>query len=189
MLGLARAPPKVAHTERNTKKMLERQLKRACESLIHVLAGRVADPIVSWVRKADALAHAPGRSPGGGGRGGKVGVQSHAFASADKMKELMASLRASVKDLTHRLVGKVALYLPNEQTRKVLLTPIKANILEAYARLHVYLLAEFEPDEYLAFGAITPGLACLLACLPAPPAPLPHHLHTAMHGFTQRLRT
>lgn len=36
LLGLARAPPKVYHTQKNSKKLLERQLKHACESLIQV---------------------------------------------------------------------------------------------------------------------------------------------------------
>ena len=88
LLGLARAPPKVYHTQRNSKKMLERQLKQACEALIQLIAGHVADPLVSWVRKADALANTSGG-------GGKIGLQGQAFASPDKIKELMKTLRAS----------------------------------------------------------------------------------------------
>jgi len=57
----------------------------------------------------------------------------------------MKDLRASAEEFTNTTVGKMQLYLPNQQTRNVLLTPIKANILEAYGRLHMYLLAEYQP--------------------------------------------
>lgn len=149
LLGLARAPPRAYRTQQNSKKVLERELKRACETLIQLIASQVADPIVSWVRKADALAH------GGGGAGGG-GLQAHAFAAPHKIKELMQGLRGSVKEFTGSTLPKMQLYLPNQQTRNVLVTPIKANILEAYGRLHMYLLADYQPDEYVAMGAISP---------------------------------
>ena len=149
LLGLARAPPRAYRTQQNSKKVLERELKRACEALIQLIASQVADPIVSWVRKADALAH------GGGGAGGG-GLRAHAFAAPHKIKELMQGLRGSVTEFTGGTLPKMQLYLPNQQTRNVLVTPIKANILEAYGRLHMYLLADFQPDEYVAMGAISP---------------------------------
>ncbi|MGB1601163.1 MAG: hypothetical protein ACPIOQ_50965, partial [Promethearchaeia archaeon] len=34
LLGLARAPPRAYRTQQNSKKVLERELKRACEALI-----------------------------------------------------------------------------------------------------------------------------------------------------------
>lgn len=124
--------------------------------LIQLAASEVADPLVSWVRKADALAQT-------GARGGphKIGLHAHAFASPEKIKALMQELRASVEEFTCNTVAKMQLYLPNQQTRNVLLTPIKANILEAYGRLHMYLLAEYQPGVALVL--------CPLALFPCPP--------------------
>jgi len=87
---------------------------------------------------------------------GKAGLQGQAFASPDKMKELIKTLRSNIAHLTNTTAGKMQIYLPNAQTRNVLMTPIKANILEAYGRLHMYLLANYQPDEYLAMGAMSP---------------------------------
>jgi len=72
------------------------------------------------------------------------------------MKELIKTLRSNIAHLTNTTAGKMQIYLPNAQTRNVLMTPIKANILEAYGRLHMYLLANYQPDEYLAMGAMSP---------------------------------
>eukprot|EP00961_Rhodomonas_salina_P260468 3519903-Rhodomonas_salina.1 len=59
------------------------------------------------------------------------------------------------------------LYLPNPQTRGVLLTAIRTSITESYARLHAYILAEYSPEEYLAMKVWSPqvGLCLLSFCL------------------------
>ena len=87
----------------------------------------------------------------------------------------MKDLRASAGEFARTTVGKMQLYLPNQQTRNVLLTPIKANILEAYGRLHMYLLAEYQPGisregkEGREMGR-RPRISrrCNLECAPAP---------------------
>ena len=157
LLSLAKAPPRVYHTLRNAKKDLERELKHACESFIMLTASQVAEPCVSWVRKADALI------PAGAAAARVSAIREHGFAQPERIKELMAHLKRTVAAFNAETVPKMALYLANPQTRNVLLTPIRNNIVDAYSRVHNYLLAEFEPEEYVSMSVLAPEeLAALL---------------------------
>jgi len=146
---IARAPPRVYHTLHNSKKDLERELKHACEAYIMHCASQVAEPLVYWVRKADALI-----PEGAAARGGAV--RGQAFAEPDKVKELIGNMKRSVTTLNSESIAKMELYLPSENTRNVLLAPIKSNITDAYSRLHAYMLSDFSAEEYIALGVWTP---------------------------------
>jgi hypothetical protein len=157
LLSLAKAPPRVYHTLRNAKKDLERELKHACESFIMLTASQVAEPCVAWVRKADALI------PAGAAAARVSAIREHGFAQPERVKELMAHLKRTVAAFNAETVPKMALYLSNPQTRNVLLTPIRNNIVDAYSRVHNYLLAEFESEEYVAMSVLAPEeLAAML---------------------------
>lgn len=74
-------------------------------------------------------------------------------------------MKKNVHVFTTDVVTKMELYLPNQQTRNVLLMPIKTNVIDAYHRLHQYLLSEFQPDEYIALGVWTPEEVCFGVCV------------------------
>ncbi len=82
------------------------------------------DPIASWVHKADGLTHSAGGAS----------LRAHAFAAPEKVKELMGGVQSAVAAFNETNLAKMQLYLPNPQTRGVLLTPIRSTIVESYAR-------------------------------------------------------
>jgi hypothetical protein len=168
--SLAGAPPKVYRTQRNSKKELERELKAACEALIVLCAGQMAEPAAAWVRKADAIA---------GGKGSHL--RDSAFAQPDKVKEAGRALRAAVAAFRAETLPAMELYLAQPQTRAVLLAPIRAGVLDSAARFEAHVAAAYAPDECAAMQLPTRAeLEALLAFAGAevPPAP---PLATAAH--------
>lgn len=89
-----------------------------------------------------------------------------AFASPQRLAEMVAKVRTALAGPLPDSVAKMKLYLNNPATHAVLFKPIKSNIAEAHAQIAALLEAEYTPEEGAAAGLTPPGqLAALLDAL------------------------
>lgn len=89
-----------------------------------------------------------------------------AFASVERLTEVVGKVNAALRDDLPPLVTKMRLYLPDPATQAILFKPIKSNIAEAHAQLAALLEAEYSPEEAAAVGLMDPrGLGGVLDAL------------------------
>lgn len=82
---------------------------------------------------------------------------SQAFASVERLTEVVGKVNAALQHDLPPLVAKMRLYLPDEATQAILFKPIKSNIAEAHAQIAALLEAEYTPEEAAAVGVMDPA--------------------------------
>eukprot|EP00743_Colponemidia_sp_Colp-15_P007094 GILK01007653.1.p1 GENE.GILK01007653.1~~GILK01007653.1.p1 ORF type:complete len:792 (+),score=101.49 GILK01007653.1:44-2377(+) len=126
--------PKLVESQLDSKKDLERELKRACESFILTSTRNVVDPFLSFLTKAGSVASSSSTAL----------INAGAFAEPGRVQELVDRVESAVQQGVPELVNKMALYLTNPVTQGILLKPIKANIVDAYRQMHELISREYE---------------------------------------------
>ncbi|XP_042487205.1 conserved oligomeric Golgi complex subunit 3-like [Macadamia integrifolia] len=117
----------------------------------------VVDPMLSFVTKVTAVKVALSS----GGQDQKSDsvlakpLKNQAFATPDKVAELVQKVDASIQQELPRVMGKMKLYLQNPSTRTILYKPIKTNIVEAHLQLQSLLKSEYSPEEIQSIGTVT----------------------------------
>ncbi|XP_059458289.1 conserved oligomeric Golgi complex subunit 3-like [Corylus avellana] len=74
-------------------------------------------------------------------------LKDQAFASPDKVAELVQKVSAAIQQELPPVMAKMKLYLQNPSTRTILFKPIKTNIVEAHVQVQSMLKAEYSPEE------------------------------------------
>ncbi|KAK2970719.1 hypothetical protein RJ640_015144 [Escallonia rubra] len=106
---------------------LEKSLKVTCEEFIMSVTKLVVDPMLSFVTKVTAVKVALSS----GNQNQKLEtvmarpLKDQAFASPDKVAELVQKVSTAVQQELPRVVAKMKLYLQNPSTRTILFKPIK----------------------------------------------------------------
>lgn len=109
----------------------------------------VVDPMLSFVTKVTAVRVALSS----GGQNQKLesamgkSLKEHAFASPDKVAEIVQKVNAGMQDELPRVMEKMKLYLQNPSTRTILFKPIKTNIIEAHEQVESLLKKEYSQEE------------------------------------------
>ncbi|XP_042515260.1 conserved oligomeric Golgi complex subunit 3-like [Macadamia integrifolia] len=149
--------PRVLESQIDAKKDLEKSLKATCEEFIMSVTKLVVDPMLSFVTKVTAVKVALSS----GGQDQKSDfvlakpLKNQAFATPDKVAELVQKVDASIQQELPRVMGKMKLYLQNPSTRTILYKPIKTNIVEAHLQLQSLLKSEYSPEEIQCIGTVT----------------------------------
>ncbi|XP_059439793.1 conserved oligomeric Golgi complex subunit 3-like [Corylus avellana] len=74
-------------------------------------------------------------------------LKDQAFATPDKVAELVQKVSAAIQQELPPVMAKMKLYLQNPSTRTILFKPIKTNIVEAHVQVQSMLKAEYSPEE------------------------------------------
>lgn len=149
--------PRVRESSLDSKKDLERQLKSTCESFIMHVTKQVVEPMLSFITKVTAVKVAQQ-----GAEAAKP-LREQAFASPERVAEVVSSVRRALSELLPVSVQSMRLYLPHPATRGILFKPIKSNIAEAHGQIAALMESEYTPDEVAAIGLTPPQeLAALL---------------------------
>uniref|UniRef100_A0A2C9UA37 Conserved oligomeric Golgi complex subunit 3 n=1 Tax=Manihot esculenta TaxID=3983 RepID=A0A2C9UA37_MANES len=74
-------------------------------------------------------------------------LKDQAFATPDKVAELVQKVHAAIQQELPMVVAKMKLYLQNSSTRTILFKPIKTNIVEAHIQVQSLVKAEYSPEE------------------------------------------
>ncbi|KAL7584819.1 conserved oligomeric Golgi complex subunit 3 [Lactuca sativa] len=141
--------PRVLESQIDAKKELEKNLKATCEEFIMSVTKLVVDPMLSFVTKVTAVRVALSS----GGQNQKLesamgkSLKEHAFASPDKVAEIVQKVNAGMQDELPRVMEKMKLYLQNPSTRTILFKPIKTNIIEAHEQVESLLKKEYSQEE------------------------------------------
>ncbi|CAI9302188.1 unnamed protein product [Lactuca saligna] len=141
--------PRVLESQIDAKKELEKNLKATCEEFIMSVTKLVVDPMLSFVTKVTAVRVALSS----GGQNQKLesamgkSLKEHAFASPDKVAEIVQKVNAGMQNELPRVMEKMKLYLQNPSTRTILFKPIKTNIIEAHEQVESLLKKEYSHEE------------------------------------------
>ncbi|THG12269.1 hypothetical protein TEA_003726 [Camellia sinensis var. sinensis] len=141
--------PRVLESQIDAKKELEKSLKATCEEFIMSVTKLVVDPMLSFVTKVTAVKVA--LSSGSPNQKLESALakplKDQAFATPDKVAELVQKVSVSIKEELPRVMAKMKLYLQNQSTRTILFKPIKTNIVEAHIQVQSLLKSEYSPEE------------------------------------------
>ncbi|CAL5375655.1 unnamed protein product [Camellia sinensis] len=141
--------PRVLESQIDAKKELEKSLKATCEEFIMSVTKLVVDPMLSFVTKVTAVKVA--LSSGNPNQKLESALakplKDQAFATPDKVAELVQKVSVSIKEELPRVMAKMKLYLQNQSTRTILFKPIKTNIVEAHIQVQSLLKSEYSPEE------------------------------------------
>ncbi|KAL4572030.1 hypothetical protein LXL04_018798 [Taraxacum kok-saghyz] len=141
--------PRVLESQIDAKKELEKSLKTTCEEFIMSVTKLVVDPMLSFVTKVTAVRVAlssGAQNPKLESAMGKS-LKEHAFATPDKVAEIVQKVNAGMQNELPRVMEKMKLYLQNPSTRTILFKPIKTNIIEAHEQVESLLKKEYTREE------------------------------------------
>ncbi|XP_066327016.1 conserved oligomeric Golgi complex subunit 3-like isoform X1 [Miscanthus floridulus] len=148
--------PRVLENQIDARKELEKSLKATCEEFIMSITKLVVDPMLSFVTKVTAVKVALSS----GSQGQKLDsvlakpLKTQAFASPDKVAELVQKVAAAIQQDLPKVMTKMRLYLQNPSTRMILFKPIKTNIVEAHIQLQSLLKSEYSTEEMQSIGML-----------------------------------
>ncbi|KAM2621528.1 hypothetical protein TB2_026268 [Malus domestica] len=74
-------------------------------------------------------------------------IKDQAFATPDKVAELVQKVAAAIQQELPMVMTKMKLYLQNPYTRTILFKAIKTNIVEAHVRVQTLLKDEYSAEE------------------------------------------
>ena len=137
--------PRVLDYQIDAKKELEKNLKLTCEQFIMLVTKITIEPLLSFMTKVTAVKLAT-RSRSVDAEAPKA-LKEQAFATPDKVAEMVTSVEEVVKQQVPETVSKMGLYLQNSSTRSILFKPIKSNILEAHGQVLSLLESDYTPEE------------------------------------------
>ncbi|XP_071732124.1 conserved oligomeric Golgi complex subunit 3-like isoform X1 [Rutidosis leptorrhynchoides] len=140
--------PRVLESQIDAKKELEKNLKTTCEEFIMSVTKSVVDPMLSFVTKVTAVRVALSSSAQNQKLDSAMGkpLKDQAFASPDKVAEIVHKVNAAMQNELPRVMEKMKLYLQNPSTRTILFKPVKTNIIEAHEQVQS-LLKKYTHEE------------------------------------------
>ncbi|XP_010261688.1 PREDICTED: conserved oligomeric Golgi complex subunit 3 isoform X4 [Nelumbo nucifera] len=149
--------PRVLENQIDAKKELEKSLKTNCEEFIMSVTKLIVDPMLSFVTKVTAVkvALSSGSQDQKSDSVLTKPLKNQAFASQDKVSELVQKVGASIQQELPTVMAKMKLYLQNPSTRIILFKPIKTNIVEAHLQVQSLLKSEYSPEEMQSIGMVS----------------------------------
>jgi len=149
--------PRILESQIDAKKDLEKSLKATCEEFIMAITKLVVDPMLSFVTKVTAVRSALSSANQGQKSDSVLAkpLKSQAFASPDKVAEVVQKVRDAIEQELPKVMAKMKLYLQNPSTRMILFKPIKTNIVEAHVQLQKLLNSEYSAEEIQSMGILS----------------------------------
>ncbi|KAJ3704870.1 hypothetical protein LUZ61_008575 [Rhynchospora tenuis] len=149
--------PRILESQIDAKKELEKSLKATCEEFIMAITKLVVDPMLSFVTKVTAVKAALSSANQGQKSDSVLAkpLKSQAFASPDKVAEVVQKVRDAIEQELTQIMAKMKLYLQNPSTRLILFKPIKTNIIEAHVQLQKLLKSEYSAEEIQSIGILS----------------------------------
>ncbi|KAG0477659.1 hypothetical protein HPP92_012378 [Vanilla planifolia] len=149
--------PRILESQIDAKKELEKSLKTTCEEFIMSVTKLIVDPLLSFVTKVTAVKAVLSSSAHDKKEDSVLSkpLRSQAFASPEKIAELIHKVSANLLQELPKVVAKMKLYLQNPSTRMILFKPIKTNIMEAHVQLQSLIQSEYSSEELQNIGMVS----------------------------------
>uniref|UniRef100_A0A7S3G7S3 Conserved oligomeric Golgi complex subunit 3 n=1 Tax=Palpitomonas bilix TaxID=652834 RepID=A0A7S3G7S3_9EUKA len=133
--------PKLKEEKQDVKKELERRLRSVCESFIMSTTRIAVHDLLTFLGKAQSVP--------------KEELAKKAWASEEKVKQLARSVEeVAIKESLPRLFQRLSLYLRRTANRSFIFKPIRANIVDAYARLKRIVDAAYSEEARLSIALL-----------------------------------
>lgn len=143
--------PRVLENQVDAKHELEKNLKATCEQFIMYVTKIAVEPMLSFITKVTAIRVATSNIAKGGP--GEVRVlKQQAFATPEKLAELVVKVDEALKEQLPAVMAKMKLYLPTSPTRAILFKPIKTNIIEAHGQILSLIQSEYSEEDAKTIG-------------------------------------
>lgn len=139
--------PRVLESQIDAKKELEKNLKATCEEFIMSVTKLVVDPMLSFVTKVTAVKVSLSLGSQNQDSGISKPLKDQAFATPEKVAELVQKVGSAILQELPRVMGKMKLYLQNPTTRTILFKPIRTNIIEAHTQVQILLKSEYSNED------------------------------------------
>eukprot|EP00210_Caulerpa_lentillifera_P003273 g3124.t1 len=141
--------PRITDSQVDSKKQLEKQLKLSSEALITMVTKSIVEPILAFLTKVSALRDSNVAQSGTVGEG-RRSLFEHAFASVERLSEIVELVNENLESTLPNLVSKIKLYLPQQSTFSTLFRPMKANIIDAHLQLKAILNSDYKGTDLTA---------------------------------------
>lgn len=141
--------PRVTENQLDAKKELEKTLKSTCEQFIMSITKLAVEPMLSFITKVTAVKVSMTATIQSGDEGSdsRKSLKNQAFATPEKVAEMVAKVDDAMKKDLPGVVIKMKLYLQNSSTRSILFKPIKSNIIEAYGQIYSLINDEYTVED------------------------------------------
>ncbi|XP_078613274.1 conserved oligomeric Golgi complex subunit 3-like isoform X1 [Branchiostoma floridae x Branchiostoma japonicum] len=159
---LLQGAPQVVEHYVDSKREVDRQLKRTCEEFIqHVVKGFVS-PLTDFINKANVIVNMNKEDSGP-----KVSLRQQPFAGAETVHELVTKTYKNIKGQLPVILKSMALYLANKDTEFILFKPIKMNVQTSFQQLHDIVVENYPEDDQQIISCPSPDQVHLLMAVPS----------------------
>ncbi|XP_078695142.1 conserved oligomeric Golgi complex subunit 3-like [Branchiostoma floridae x Branchiostoma belcheri] len=159
---LLQGAPQVVEHYVDSKREVDRQLKRTCEEFIqHVVKGFVS-PLTDFINKANVIVNMNKEDSGP-----KVSLRQQPFAGAETVHELVTKTYKNIKGQLPAILKSMALYLANKDTEFILFKPIKMNVQTSFQHLHDIVVENYPEDDQQIIACPSPDQINLLMAVPS----------------------
>ena len=112
---------------------------------------RIVEPMLGFLTKVTAL-----RVSGTFTAGSPV--SSAAFATPERLSEVVAQVNDSLNTDLPACIQKLSLYLTGAATREIIFNPIRSNIAEAHSQIATLLEREYQPEDLKKVPLCSPAV-------------------------------
>lgn len=154
LLGILK--PKLSQAQVDSKKVLELELKAACEGLITNLMAQITQPLLNFNTQADFFTS----------RGSdRAKLREQPFMQPAELKTMSEAFLANVRELVPFAAAHVRLYLSggsdrasgNQSTAPILFKPVQIRLVDTWSRMEGLLEEQhFTPEDFDKVGFVKP---------------------------------
>ncbi|XKL61877.1 hypothetical protein PGB90_001710 [Kerria lacca] len=126
----------------DSRKIVDTQLKNACESFISYVTRTVVEPIeilfqqFQDVKKSNQI----------------TSIKENFFGKPDYIRDVVNASIKKIKSCIPSLLHKMELYLANPDTQFILYKPIKNNIVNTFSKMHALIIENYTMEDQLLIG-------------------------------------
>ncbi|XP_067011172.1 conserved oligomeric Golgi complex subunit 3 [Anabrus simplex] len=156
---LLEGTPQVKEQLVDSRKEVDRQLKSSCEAFIGHATSQLAQPILSFLEKAQVFLSMSAEVSSTN----NITLAQQPFASADAVGKLVRETQRLIKTKLPTIQRSMQLYLANRETEFILFRPIKNNIVATFLQLQQLLAnGHYSSDDLLIVACPTPEQVTVL---------------------------
>lgn len=166
---LLEGTPSVTETYIDSRKEVDRQLKKICEDFIQSISDQFIGLLRDFLSKANVIMQMCGND----GRP-RVDIRQQPFAAPEKLQEIIAITYKNLNQKKSVVQRSMSLYLANRDTEYILFKPLKGTVQQNFQQLHQLLDNHYSDEDKQIIAAPSVEQMNLLLSNVQPHRPSPH---------------
>lgn len=139
---LLEGTPAVTETFIDSRKEVDKQLKKICEEFIQHISDQFIGQLRDFLSKANIITQMCGSS----GQP-NADIRKQPFASPEKLREIVTATYKNLKQRKTTVQRSMSLYLANRDTEYILFKPLKGNVQQCFQQLHLLLNDHYSDED------------------------------------------